>query len=280
MSFSDKEKMKVSVIIPLYNGEIYIRRAIEAVLSQTYKDFEIIVVDDGSSDGSSEIVKNLSRFDQRIHYFHQKNEGIVGALNRGLALSSGKYIAFCDQDDWWLPEKLRVQVEFLDKHDSIDLIYADCFMFENDLIKENTFARSRNLEFCRSNDGDCCMQMFWKNFIPAPLTVLMRKTVFQKIGNFDKRFSFAYDYHYWLFALYGGIRIDYIKQPLAVWRDRPEDPSKVRESKMMTLRILFNFLRRDIGFFYRHPLFVCKKLAKVFGGLVLGRTLLQDATRK
>ena len=203
----------------LYNGEAYIRRAIEAILAQTYKDFEVIVIDDGSSDESREIVMALSKLDQRVSYFYQKNEGIVGALNQGLSYASGKYIAFCDQDDWWLPEKLKMQVEFLDRNSDIDLVYADCFMFENGSIKKNTFAQSRNLDFCRSSDRDCCVQMFWKNFIPAPLTVLAKKTVFERIGNFDKRFSFAYDYCYWLFALYGGMRVDYIKEPLAVWRD-------------------------------------------------------------
>jgi glycosyltransferase involved in cell wall biosynthesis len=272
--------MKVSVVIPLYNGAIYIRRAIETLLAQTYKDFEIVVIDDGSSDASRDIVMAFSELDKRVRYFYQKNEGIVGALNHGLSRASGEYIAFCDQDDWWLPEKLKIEVGFLDKNSGIDLVYADCFMFENGSIKKNTFARSRNLNFCRSSDGDCCMQMFWKNFIPAPLTILMRRTVFEKIGNFDKHFSFAYDYHYWLLALRRGMSVDYINEPLAVWRDRPEDPSKVRESKIMTLRILINFLSQNSEFVLENPIFVFKKMIKVLGGLILGKTLLRDATRK
>lgn len=270
--------MKVSIITPLYNGEIYIRRAIEGILSQTYTDFEFIIIDDGSFDVSKDIVKEYVLRDKRIVYFFQENCGIVSALNKGIKLASGEYIAFCDQDDWWLPEKLEKQVKFLEEHKDIDLVYSDCFMFEGDSIKKNTFIQSRETKLERG--GDLLKKMFWKSFIPAPLTVLMKKEIFEKVGYFDPAFSFAYDYHYWLKMLNEDVKVDYINELLAVWRDRPEDPLKVREAKRKTINILFNFIYKNPFFLLKNFFLILAKFIKSFGGLVLGRTLLKDATRK
>ena len=91
----------VSVIIPIYNTEKYIKRAVDSVLSQTYQNFEILLINDGSSDGSSGICENLSNQDKRIRYFYQKNQGVSVARNLGLKKAKGDYIFFLDSDDEW-----------------------------------------------------------------------------------------------------------------------------------------------------------------------------------
>ena len=106
----------VSVVIPVYNGDRYLAEAITSVLDQTYKNFELIVVDDGSTDGSAEIAKS---YKQAVLYTFQPNGGLSKARNTGLALARGKYIAFLDHDDLWLPHKLARQVTYLDSHPDV-----------------------------------------------------------------------------------------------------------------------------------------------------------------
>jgi glycosyltransferase involved in cell wall biosynthesis len=106
------DKVKVSVIIPAYNGDCYISDAINSILQQSYKDYEIIVVDDGSSDRTKEI---LNSYGDRIRYFSQKNQGVAAARNKGLEVAKGEYISFLDQDDYFLPDKLSLQVDLLDR---------------------------------------------------------------------------------------------------------------------------------------------------------------------
>lgn len=101
----------ISVIIPVYNREKTIRKSIESVLNQTYKDLEIIIVDDGSNDNSKQIIENIQ--DDRIKYVYQENAGACVARNHGIDISNGKYIAFHDSDDIWLPEKLEKQYDAL-----------------------------------------------------------------------------------------------------------------------------------------------------------------------
>ena len=106
-------KSLVSVIIPAYNAEKFIEEAIKSAQNQTYKNIEIIVVDDGSTDGTAEIVKKLAKKDKRIRYHHQKNKGVSIARNTAINYSKGQFIALLDQDDIWLPEKIKEQMETL-----------------------------------------------------------------------------------------------------------------------------------------------------------------------
>ncbi|TAJ75548.1 MAG: glycosyltransferase family 2 protein, partial [Gallionellaceae bacterium] len=113
---------KVSVVIPLYNGERFIRNAIESVLCQTVQDFELIVVDDGSKDRGKDIVLDMK---DPITYIYQDNSGTAAARNRGFLNSHGDYIAFLDQDDRWYPQKLETQIWQLDDNPQIGIVYSD-----------------------------------------------------------------------------------------------------------------------------------------------------------
>ena len=104
----------VSVIIPTYNRRTYVQEAIDSVLAQTYPDYEIIVIDDGSTDGTDQVLH--ARYGDRIRYVWQENQGESAARNRGIALARGEYIALLDSDDLWLPDKLAKQIPFLDSH--------------------------------------------------------------------------------------------------------------------------------------------------------------------
>src|SRR6476660_1471039 len=104
-----EEKPLVSVIIPVYNGTCYLRAALESVFAQTYRPFEVIVVDDGSLDDSGVIAQS---FDD-VRYIHQENQGVAAARNNGIEVARGEFLAFLDQDDLWTPEKLKLQMGHL-----------------------------------------------------------------------------------------------------------------------------------------------------------------------
>ena len=120
--------------MPVYNAEKFLAEAIESILAQTFSDFELIIVDDGSTDGSAGIIRAYAEHDSRIRVVKlDMNEGVASARNRGIALSSGKYIAAMDSDDISLPERLQRQVEFLESHPDIGAVGVGTRMVDVDL---------------------------------------------------------------------------------------------------------------------------------------------------
>jgi len=109
----------VSVLLPVFNSENYLNESIESILSQSFQDFELIIINDGSTDNSRNILEKFALEDPRIRVFDQENTGIIGALNRGLQLARGKYIARMDSDDVSLPNRLSRQVEYMDTHPQV-----------------------------------------------------------------------------------------------------------------------------------------------------------------
>ncbi len=111
----------VSVIIPTYNRADMLDEALRSVFAQTYKDFEVIVVDDGSTDHTRSVV---DKYPHRVRYVHQENQGHALAKNTGIAAADGGYIAFLDDDDTWLPRKLELQMDVLENNPDVDLVYG------------------------------------------------------------------------------------------------------------------------------------------------------------
>jgi glycosyltransferase involved in cell wall biosynthesis len=121
----------ISVLLPVYNGERFLAEALDSLLRQTYCSFELIVINDGSQDKSAEILESYRRKDARIEIFHQKNQGLIASLNRGLSLARGRYLARMDADDISLPDRLETQVQYMEQHPEVALIGCAC-----DLIDE------------------------------------------------------------------------------------------------------------------------------------------------
>src|SRR6056297_2743784 len=111
----------ISVIIPTYNRGHIITRAIDSALRQTYRDFEIIVIDDGSTDNTRTV---LEPYQDQIKYFYQENRGVTEARNKGIKESYGEFIAFLDSDDYWLPEKLEMQMNYFKNHPEVAMVYT------------------------------------------------------------------------------------------------------------------------------------------------------------
>ena len=178
---------KVSVIIPTYNRELLIARAIDSVLAQTYRDFEIIVVDDGSRDNTRNL---LAAYTGKIKYVYQDNQGISAARNLGIRETSGKYIAFLDSDDYWTPEKLELQVDILDKHDHVGIVYGRMPIInkKGDILgmKPNGVSGKNFQELLR----------VWGD-LPTS-SVMTRRECFDRLGFFDKTLPPMEDIDMWL----------------------------------------------------------------------------------
>ena len=179
----------ISVIIPTYNTAHYLPDAIESILAQNYPNFEIIIIDDGSTDNTVEV---LSMYEQKIIYYYQQNRGPASARNQGLQLSKGKFIAFLDADDLWPKDKIRRQLMHFQKSPKTDIVIgrqrveylpdAKELLYDDTLISET--------QICQS----------------LPIA-LIRKTVFDIIGNFDEELIYFEDWDWHLRARENNLNI-------------------------------------------------------------------------
>lgn len=181
----------VSVIIPTYNRVAYLKDAIESVLEQTFKDWELIVVIDGSKDGSRELVESYIRRDARIVCVWQKNRGYPYAVNRGLREArGGTYVAFLDDDDRWLPEKLELQVALMQSDPKIGFCYGHFRVYrknEQGLEEGKLFPQIVITKFEHLSDA----------FVP-PSTTLIKKSLIDEVGGFDPQYRVSNDFDLWL----------------------------------------------------------------------------------
>ena len=163
-----EKRPKVSVIIPTYNRRDYVVEAIDSVLAQAYKDFEIIVVDDGSTDGTGEILKE--KYGNNIRYFYKQNGGCASARNYGIKMAQGEYIAFLDSDDKYLPKKLEDQVGILEKNNAIDFVYSDSYLFEG---KKQRWVKAVRPD----KDGSVTYPLFMTTYMQSGSFVVRRTCV-------------------------------------------------------------------------------------------------------
>jgi glycosyltransferase involved in cell wall biosynthesis len=186
----------ISVIMPCYNASQFIKESIESVLSQTYENWELIIVDDGSTDSTAEITKMYVDVDNRIQYWYQANGKQGKARNLGISKSKGAYLAFLDADDLWLPEKLAIQIEdILEK--KVNLVFADSYFFNDDEVRDVSKKMNVKKELF---SGEKSIQLFLEgNRIPI-LTVLVKKEKVLEVGGFSEVLNIqnAEDYHLWL----------------------------------------------------------------------------------
>ena len=170
-----ENKPTVSIIIPTYNREQLIARSIKSVLNQTYQDFEIIIVDDASTDNTEEVISNFN--DKRIRYIrHEKNKGAAAARNTGIRAARCDYIAYQDSDDEWLPEKLARQMELLeDASPQVGVIYTGFWKTENHRRTYIPFS------WVSQKNGDIHKELLKGNFIGSPV-VLTKKECFRQGG--------------------------------------------------------------------------------------------------
>ena len=226
----------VSVIIPTYQRANLVNQAIESVLAQTYRDYEIIVVNDGSTDDTKAV---LAQFGNKITAIHQENRGLSAARNTGILASQGKYIAFLDDDDLWLPEKLAKQIPVLEAKPQIGLIYSDMFRFNENGVFPDTWGKN-----FPTPSLPVSWTLFKGNFIPVP-TVVVRRACLDKIGWFDESLSACEDYDLWL-RIIEKFPVYHLDEPLAYYRQSSDNMQKEKEPMLVnTLRVKEKAFKRN-----------------------------------
>lgn len=180
-------KCEVSVILPVYNRADTICTAIDSVLAQSYKSYEIILVDDGSEDNLKEI---LLRYGDKVTYIYQKNSGPSAARNNGIRNANGKFIAFLDSDDAWLPLKLEKQIEYFYRIESLGLIGTGYFICDENLCEP---ANPRKVKMARTAREEILIHNIW----PTP-SVVVRRSCFDTVGMFNENMRFAEDWEMWI----------------------------------------------------------------------------------
>ena len=177
--------MKITVIIPTYNRESFLSKAIESILNQTVKADEIIIIDDGSTDNTKELIHKYS-----VKYIYQNNSGVSSARNHGIQLSSNAWICFLDSDDIWEENKLEKQIAFHNKNPHILFSHTDeLWIFNNKVIKQKKH---------QLKSQGFCFQKNIANTIIGASTVIINKKIFDDIGYFDEELSVCEDYDIWL----------------------------------------------------------------------------------
>ncbi len=199
----------VSINLCCYNSEKYLRETLQSIISQTYANWELVIVDDGSSDSTEAIISDFKNQNHRINYHYQQNKGIAASRNKALELSKGEYVAFIDHDDLWLPDKLEKQVAILEEHSEADFLYGNYFVMKG--------SRKMSALSKRQPQGRV-FEQFLCHYPVAILTTVVRKKAVERLGElFDKNLALAEDFDFFLRLLYNSKAV-YQDKPSAVYR--------------------------------------------------------------
>ena len=227
----------VSVIIPAYNGEAYIGKAIASIVAQTHTHYEIIVVDDGSTDRTAEIVSQYNTI-----YLFQNNQGVAQARNRGLEEATGDYIAFLDQDDFFLPEKLALQVSLMESQPDLALVNSGW-----NIVNRSGETLSTVKPWCKLPQLNPASLIVWKPvFLGA---MLFRRSWLQKVGSFNPQLSQTPDVELVLRLAAMGCRGDWVKRATVAYRQHDRNASKDTLLQTQELNQMLEefFARSDIS---------------------------------
>lgn len=201
---------KVSIITAAYNHVKFIRQSVESAQGQTYRDFEHIVVDDGSSDGTADVLRS---FGDKITYIRQDNCGAHAAINRGIRMSSGEYIAILDSDDAWLPHKLERQMQTFKQHPEAGLVYAQAYIIddEGEFINNGEPGGKPFANPHRAFD-----ELLRENCIPI-LTAVLRRTCIEQVGFFNESLKATSDWDMWI-RIAAKWPVIFVPEALALYR--------------------------------------------------------------
>jgi glycosyltransferase involved in cell wall biosynthesis len=207
--------MEVSVIIPTYNSARFLTDAIDSVLAQTFKDFEVWVIDDGSTDETASLIRG---YRPSVHYLRQENRGVAVARNRGIEQSRGKYVAFLDADDTWLPSKLERQLDALWNSSNCRACYSAFSVADHNL---------RPLDVNRSKRQGSALEdlLLRGNVVATPSTVVCERSLLEASGGFDPTMSQCADWNMWV-RLAELTEFLYIDEPLVTYRQHARNMSR------------------------------------------------------
>jgi len=248
----------VSIIMPAYNAEKYIAASIESVIQQTYTYWELLIVDDGSTDQTAAIIKHYTSVDKRIKYFFQENGRQGKAKNLAIANSSGIFIAFLDADDLWLKEKLEVSIHEINTGD-YSLVFTDCYIFEGELPRDFSILKTMGVQSAIYEGRPALVTFLNYNQIPN-LTVLAQKELFLKAGGFIDKVV-AEDYEMWLRLLKNGAVFKALPFPLSLYRVHNESiTARDRHVTLELIEIIKTFGKENPEYWQDVQLIIREKL--------------------
>ncbi|MEO0225260.1 MAG: glycosyltransferase [candidate division WOR-3 bacterium] len=211
------DKNLVSIIIPTYNQSQFLANSLNSVLCQTYRTWEILIIDDGSVDDTKKVVENfIKKYNEKIKYFYQENKGQASARNLGIRISKGEYVAFLDSDDEWLPEKIEKQVKFLKAYPEYAMVFTDV------LIISDGIDNKRLSDINKPFSGMVFAKLLKNNFITNS-SVMVRKKIFFSLGYLDESplLRNLEDYDMWL-RIAKNYKIGYIPEVLVKYNYFPK----------------------------------------------------------
>ncbi|MCA8987625.1 MAG: glycosyltransferase family 2 protein [Planctomycetaceae bacterium] len=267
----------VSIVLPTYNRANLLAEAITSALQQTWDKLEVLVVDDGSTDHTVDVVRDLARRDERVHYFYQENAGVSEARNRALNMMSGQLVAFLDSDDVWLPWKLEAQVALLTARPEIGMCWTNMdAITPTGELKEKNFLRhmygayqwfeGQEIFAEKRSLGDCCTgslapelqqievqsgsiyrQMFYGNLVHTP-TVVLRREWAQQVGSFDRSMRRGgEDFKYHLATCRLG-EVAYLDAASILYRVGNEDQLTKRENNLEFARSYIRTIQEELRY--------------------------------
>ncbi|HCU65321.1 MAG TPA: glycosyl transferase family 2 [Rheinheimera sp.] len=225
---------KVSVVMPCYNNAAYVRQAVDSVLQQDYPNIELIVVDDGSTDNSLEV---LASYGDRIRVIVQPNQGPAAARNNGIRHATGDYIAFLDSDDLWLPGKLSAQLEFLQTNPDFIACFCSWSVWDgNEIPAFNQPTAEQRLELQKDKSGWLYLPLLDDSVIHT-ISVVIKKQIMDSVGFFNEDYRVGEDHDYWLRLSRVG-KIAKLKTLYALYRANQQSTTNKVHAKNFSLLVL------------------------------------------
>ncbi len=249
---------KLSIIIPTYNCSRYITEALDSVLTQTCQSLEIIVVDDGSTDNTKEVVERWGQSD-KVRYFYQENKGPAAARNKGIKEAKGEYVAFLDADDIWHSEKLKIQMEYFDKHTDISLAASEFEIIDNNSKLLGYSNRRRKIP----HDGFVLKYVIGHYLLLS--TIIVKRDVFEKVGFFNESLLYAEDTDM-LIKIAKHFKIGLIDRFLVKHREHNTALTNTinLQRGQDRLKVLTNFLDKNRSFAKDNPIAVKKAMINAY----------------
>jgi glycosyltransferase involved in cell wall biosynthesis len=269
----------ISVVIPMYNVEKYIEKSINSVLSQTYHHFELILVDDGCSDKTLDIVSSFD--DSRIRLIQQINRGLSGARNTGIDASRGIYVALLDADDYWAPEKLAMHLEHLNNNPKVGISYCPSLFIDEDdnLLGIGQFPKLSNISkqhvFCRNPIGNGSAPVIRRSLLTEVGYFGTKQDKYRKMY-FDENLRQSEDIEFWTrIAITTQWQFEGIKTPLTYYRVNDAGLSANLDKQFASWQhaVSLNRLKAP-NFFKQHY-----NLAKAYQLRYLARRAVQTSSR-